>query len=227
MQINTIPAGRALDWFKQGWAIFSKDMVTWVLMTLVMGVGAFILNFLPIIGQIVLCLIMPALLGGMLYAAQQADKGQPIKLEYLWMVLLDGQKRIPFIALGGILFGAVILVGVVSVAFIGDSLLRGANAGLLSFGLGGMLFMLIVGFSVFVLFNYTAALMMLRDMPLVDAFKACAGVASTQVVPLLVFFLLYAVLAFIASIPFGLGMLVLLPVTVAAVYTSYQELFAA
>jgi hypothetical protein len=124
MQINTIPAGRALDWFKQGWAIFSRDMVTWVLMTLVMGVGAFILNFLPIIGQIVLCLIMPALLGGMLYAAQQASKGQPIKLEYLWMVLLDGQKRIPFIALGGILFGAVILVGVVSVAFIGDSLLR-------------------------------------------------------------------------------------------------------
>lgn len=227
MQINTIPAGRALDWFKRGWAIFSKDMVTWVLMTLVMGVGAFILNFLPIIGQIVLCLIMPALLGGMLYAAQQADKGQPIKLEYLWMVLLDGQKRIPFIALGGILFGAVILVGVVSVAFVGDSLLRGANAGVLSFGLGGMLFMLIVGFSVFVLFNYTAALMMLRDMPLVDALKTCAGVASTQVVPLLVFFLLYAVLAFIASIPFGLGMLVLLPVTVAAVYTSYQELFAA
>jgi uncharacterized membrane protein len=46
------------------------------------------------------------------------------------------------------------------------------------------------------------------------------------VVPLLVFFLIYAVLGFIASIPFGLGMLVLLPVVVAAIYVSCKELCA-
>ena len=69
MQIKSIPASRAVEWYKQGWAIFSKDMITWVLMALVMGVGGFLLNILPILGQIIMLVLMPALLGGLLYAA--------------------------------------------------------------------------------------------------------------------------------------------------------------
>lgn len=226
MQVKTVPATRAVDWFKQGWAIFSKDMVNWVLMALVTGVGFLLLNFLPIIGQIAMCLLIPAVIGGFLYAAQQAANGAPVKLEYLWIVLQDAQKRNQFLALGGILFAAVVTVGIISVAFVGDSLLRGAITGLGGLGFGGMLFMLIVGFVFFVLFYYTTALMMFRNLPLFDALKACVSMASIQVVPLLVFFLIYAVLSFIASIPFGLGMLVLLPVFIAAIYASCADLCA-
>jgi hypothetical protein len=226
MQVKTVSATRGVDWFKQGWTLFSKDMVNWVLMALVAGVGIFLLNFLPIIGQIVMCLLIPAVLGGFLYAAQQASNGAPVKLEYLWVVLQDAKKRNPFLVLGGILFAAVVTVGIISVAFVGDSLLMGAKSGLPGFGFGGMLFMLVVGFVFFVLFYYTPALMLFHDLSLFDALKACASMASTQVVPLLVFFLIYVVLGFIASIPFGLGMLVLFPVVIAAIYVSCMELCA-
>jgi uncharacterized membrane protein len=43
--------------------------------------------------------------------------------------------------------------------------------------------------------------------------------------PLLVFGLVYLVLAVAAVIPLGLGFLVLGPVTVCAVYASYREIF--
>ena len=225
MQIKSIPASRAVEWYKQGWAIFSKDMVTWVLMALVMGVGGFLLNILPILGQIIMLVLMPALLGGLLYAAQQASQGKPIKVEYLWSVLMDPQKRNQFLGLGGILFALVSMVGIISVVFVGDSLLRGATSGLGGVGIGGLLFMLVVGFASFVLFNYTPALMLFRGLSLFDALKVCASTAVTQVVPLLVLFLLYSVLSLVAVIPFGLGLLVLFPVTAGAIYASYQELF--
>lgn len=226
MSVKNIPANRAIDWYKAGWDIFSKDMGTWVLMALIMGVGAIVLSVLPIIGQIVMLLIMPALLAGLLYAAQQSRAGNPVRIEQLWSVLMNPQKRNQFLLLGGILFAAAITVAVISAAFIGDNLLRGATVGIGGFGVGGLMFMLVVGFASFVVFNYTPALMLFRDMPLVEALKSCASTASTQVVPLLVLFLIYAVLSFIASIPFGLGLLVLIPVTAGAIYTSYEELFA-
>ena len=220
MQIKRIPASRAVDWYKQGWALFSKDMKTWVLMALVMGMGGFVLNFLPILGQIVILVLLPALIAGLLYSAQQANAGKPLKLEYLWKVLLDARKRNEFLALGGILFALAALVGIISVVFVGDSLLRGATA-----GVGGMLFLLIVGFASFVLFYFTTALMLFRELSLFDALKMCVSTAVTQVLPLLVLFLMYSVLSLVAVIPLGLGMLVLIPVTVGAVFVSYQEIF--
>ncbi|MGB3917613.1 hypothetical protein J9253_01085 [Thiothrix litoralis] len=225
MQIKRIPASRAVDWYKQGWALFSKDMKTWVLMALVMGMGGFVLNFLPILGQIVILVLLPALIAGLLYSAQQANAGKPLKLEYLWKVLLDARKRNEFLALGGILFALAALVGIISVVFVGDSLLRGATAGVGGIGLGGMLFLLIVGFASFVLFYFTTALMLFRELSLFDALKMCVSTAVTQVLPLLVLFLMYSVLSLVAVIPLGLGMLVLIPVTVGAVFVSYQEIF--
>ncbi|MBU0655711.1 MAG: hypothetical protein KJ914_11365 [Gammaproteobacteria bacterium] len=226
MQTNNIPMSRAVDWYKQGWAIFSKDMTNWVLMALLLGVGAIVLNVLPIIGQIILLVLMPSLIGGLQFAAQEASEGRPVKLEYLWSVLKSSSQRNQFLALGGIMFAAAVTIAIISAAFVGDSLLRGASSGLMGFGFGGMLFMLIVGFASFVMFNYTVALMLFRNMPLFDALKSCAATASTQIAPLLVFFLLYAVAAAIASIPFGLGLLVVIPVTAIAVYVSHKELFA-
>lgn len=226
MQLKAIPATRAVDWYKRAWELFSKDMLQWVLMVALILVGAIVLNILPIIGQIILLVLMPALVGGLLVAAREAHEGRPVKLEHLWSVLLDAKQRNQFIALGGIMFAAAVTIAIISAAFIGDSLLRGANVGLMGFGMGGMLFLLVVGFASFVFFNYTPALMLFRQQSLFDALKQCASVASTQVVPLLVLFLIYAVLAFIGSIPFGLGLLVVVPLTAIAIYLSFRELFA-
>lgn len=226
MQPKTIPADRALAWYRQAWTVFMRDPKSWIIMAALLLLGGFVLGILPVIGMIVMLVLMPALVAGLLLAAREAVEGREVKLEYLWRVLLDEKQRIPFLLLGAIMFGAVITIAVVSAAFIGDSLLRGATTGLPGFGIGGMLFMLVVGFASFIVFNYTPALMLFRGMSLVDALKTCVSVASTQVVPLLIFFLIYAVAASLGSIPFGLGLLVVVPVTAIAVYLSHKEIFA-
>lgn len=217
---------QTMDWFKQGWGMFTKDAVTWILMALIVGVGLLLLNIIPVIGQIVMLVLLPALIGGLLYAAQQSHAGEKVKIEHLLAMLKHSQKRTPFLILGGLLFGAFVLIAILSAAFVGDSLLRGANSGFFSLGLGGLLFLLVVGFASFVMLYYTVALLVMRDMNVFEALSTCFNTVKAHWLALLFFFLAYSILAMIASIPFGLGMLVLLPVVVGAVWTSAEAMFA-
>ncbi len=225
MQTKPIAAGRALEWYKQGWGIFSRDMKTWVIMMLILAAIAIGLSIIPFLGQIALFLIMPAFTAGLLYTAQEAASGKPIRLDYLWIVLQDPQKRVHFLVLGGAMLVAILALGILSAAFIGDGVLEHAKVKPTGISLQGGVVMLLLSFVFFIVFNYTAALVLFRNLPVFEALKVCAAQAVTYILPLAVFFLLYVIGSMIAAIPFGLGLLVFLPITIGAVYVSYHELF--
>lgn len=227
MQPKAIPANRPVDWYVQAWGIFKRDPAAWVVMVAIMLMGSLLLSLLPVIGMILLLLLMPGLVAGLLFAAREAVDGRAVKVEYLWRVLADGQQRGGFLLLGAVMFGAVISLAVISAPFVGDSLLRSATTGLPGFGVGGLLFLLAVGFASFAVFNYTPAVMLFRQQPVFEALKQCVSTVATYVIPVLIFFLLYAVGSSIASIPFGLGLLVFIPLTVIALYLSYRDMFGA
>jgi uncharacterized membrane protein len=66
---------------------------------------------------------------------------------------------------------------------------------------------------------------MFNDVPPIEAIKSSINASLKNVVPLVVFLLIYFVLAVIAAIPFFLGFLVLTPVTAAALYASYRDIY--
>jgi uncharacterized membrane protein len=59
----------------------------------------------------------------------------------------------------------------------------------------------------------------------VAAVKASFSACFKNLLPLLVFGVVYAVLAIIAVIPLGLGLLLLIPVSLCAGYCSYKDIF--
>ncbi len=63
-------------------------------------------------------------------------------------------------------------------------------------------------------------------MGAIDAIKHSFGGAWKNLLPFVIFMLIYAALSIVAAIPFGLGFLVLLPVVTAANYCSYKDIFA-
>lgn len=225
MPTKTIAASRPLEWYKQGWTIFSRDMKTWVIMTLIIAVIAIGLSIIPLLGQIALFLIMPAFTGGLLYAAQEAASGKPIQYDYLWIVLKDPQKRVHFLVLGGAMLVFILALGILSAAFVGEGVLEHARVKPTGISLQGGVLMLLLSFVFFVLFNYTACLVLFRHLAVLEALKACVAQAMPHILPLIVFFIIYVIGSMIAAIPFGLGLLVFLPVTVGAIYVSYHEIF--
>ena len=97
-----------------------------------------------------------------------------------------------------------------------------ASAGV---GLLAMLVALVLSFVFAMALWFAPALVVLRDTPPVDALKQSWSATVGNVAAFLVYGVLWIVAAVVATIPFGLGWLLLLPLTMLAIYCSYQDIF--
>lgn len=94
-------------------------------------------------------------------------------------------------------------------------------------GLFGLLLAFVLGVAVSIAIWFAPALVVFHGLAPVDALKASIQASLKNIGPFLVYGLLYIVAAMVASIPFGLGWIVLVPLTLLSVYTSYQDVFGA
>ena len=224
MQGNSLPASRGWQWYKQGWSLFSKQKGNWILMTLLASVDFILLNVIPLIGSLAALLIFPGLIGGMLYSAQEVSSGKPIKLDYLWIVFKDPKKRSEFLKLGLVLIAGIFLAGILVGIFMGDKV-EGLNPNAnLDVGFGTLAFLFLLGLIGFIIFGYASALILFRSSSMTNALKESISLGTNQLLPIATLYLLYTLFSIIAAIPFGLGFLILWPVTIGAIYVSYQEL---
>jgi uncharacterized membrane protein len=64
-----------------------------------------------------------------------------------------------------------------------------------------------------------------RGLPAIEALRESFTAVMKNAMPFLVFGLLYLVAAIVASIPVGLGWLVLVPVSLLAAYVSFKDVY--
>ena len=136
---------------------------------------------------------------------------------------------------GALLLGATIVIALVAgvlgmgaIAGIGVGSSRGSAAGMMAgvgAGMLSVLLMLVMGFLVGMAMWFAPALVVFGNLPPVDAAKASFAACMKNVVAFLVFGVIYIVAAIIASIPFGLGWLVLVPLLALCAHFSYKEVF--
>jgi len=72
---------------------------------------------------------------------------------------------------------------------------------------------------------YAVPLVMFRDAAVGAALGSSLEASVRNILPLLVFGLVYFAAAVLVSIPFGLGWLLLLPASVGMLYSSYRDLY--
>lgn len=228
--IRVVGASDSISWYQGGWKIFTANIANWVLMTLILGVIAVVLSFIPFIGAIALYLLLPLFLGGMFYSAQKLDQGQDADIMDIFALFKDQQRLTPLIILGLIMLG----LGFVSMMVIGGMMFASVSAVtpgaempvMPSIGFGSLLIALIVMLLSGMLFLFATPLIVFQNMSAIDAIKNSFMGCVKNFPAFLIFMLIYMVLAFIAAIPFGLGLLVLVPVFIAATYIGYKRIFA-
>ena len=74
---------------------------------------------------------------------------------------------------------------------------------------------------------FAPALVIFRGTAPIDAMNISFGTCMKNIVPFLLYSLIYIVAAIVASIPFGLGWLVLVPLMMITAYVSYRDVFGA
>lgn len=221
---NSLPASSGMDWLKDAWAIFMARPLLWVGFTIFYFLALIVLSLIPIVGLIA-GFVGTFVLAGVAYVAYQIDMDEPTSFGDLFMGFRHNVLQqvllivVNFVAL--IVFAVIFtLIATMLGVGVGSVLGEGANLVLVLIMLVGLLFYIPL-----VMCMYLAPILILfHDMSAVSAmslsFKACLK----NILPFLVLGILLIIAGLVAIIPFGLGLLVLMPVMMITSYTAYKQM---
>ncbi|MGH6636200.1 MAG: BPSS1780 family membrane protein [Gammaproteobacteria bacterium] len=230
METKKIDSSKVLSWYAEGWRLFAKDPGLWVLLTFAFLAINIALTLVPLVGQVALALLTPALYGGLLHGVRESFQGRKLHLKHLFSALMDPEQRRPMLMLGVLALGAqAAMLGIAMVLGFSQFLvITPGEAPVLNPGGGAMLGLLVV-----LIFAALMSMALLYAVPLVffarldpvAAVKSSFGACWRNIGPLTIAGLIYLGLAALASLAFFLGFLILIPVTLGAVYASYRAIF--
>lgn len=237
MRIRSVAPGRGWQWITAAFQLFRRNPLVWVVLNLVLlliGVG---LSVLPVIGAYVLYLLTPVFLGGIMVAAKDLEAGQDIEIAHLFHGFRHNAAHL--VTVGGVyLVGQVVISGVMLTVG-GPEFQEAAKAGfgaldasaLTPEGARRVLQAMLVGTLLFVPLAmavwFAPALVILDDQPGFQALWTSLLACLRNALPLLLYSIVSSVLLLFAVIPFGLGLILWIPVMLLTIYTSYRDVFAA
>lgn len=226
-------AGRGWDWIAEGWRLFTKAPAMWIGITVVAALIMIVLAFIPFLGGLAMSLLAPVLAGGVMLGCRALDEDRELELGHLFAGFQTQLGSL--IAVGAIYLGLSIAIMLVIMAVTGASMfgMFGGGGAHNPEAMAGMLasmgLAMLIGLALFVPIMmamwFAAPLVVLNQLGAVDAMKQSFSGCLKNVVPFLLYGVVMFVLAIIASVPLGLGWLVLGPVTAASIYTSYRDIY--
>jgi len=227
------PAGEGWTWIADGWRFFLRSPGTWIAIALVLIVIFFVLAAIPVVGGLALSLLMPVFVGGLMLGCRALDEGGEIEFRHLFAGFQNQAGNL--IAVGAIYLGLSIGVILIVMAFTGASMFAlfsggahpapGAAGPLPAVALLAVLIGLALFVPIAMAMWFAAPLVVLNQLGPVEAMKQSFSGCLRNVVPFLVYGAVMFVLAIVATVPLGLGWLVLTPIGAGSLYASYRAIY--
>jgi len=228
-----VPAARGWNWLADGWTLFKAAPGLWIGIIVVFVVILFALAMVPFLGPVAQNLLMPVFMGGIVLGCRAIDDGSGLQFNHLF----EGFKTRfgTLVAVGALYLAGFVAILVVVMMVTGAGVFAlfmagGGQPDVQSTGaaLGILLAMLIVvalSLPLVMAVWFAPALVVFHDLGAVEAMKQSFTGCLRNVLPFLVYGIIGFVMAVVASLPIGLGWLVLGPVIAASVYTSYRDIY--
>jgi uncharacterized membrane protein len=237
----TVPTGRGSAWWSEGWRLFAAAPGTWIGITVLCVVLMLMISRIPMLGTLATTFLAPVFAGGVLVGCRAIDRGGELTIGHLFasfsdrlapllivgLLYLVGTFVIMLLVVGGLV--ATIGIGGFGALLSGDPLQAGI-AILATLGIGALLavlFGLLLGIPLMMAYWFAPALIVFRNDEPVAAMRASFDACLVNMMPMFLYSLLGLAFALVATIPFGLGWLVLAPVFAGSVYSSYKDIFGA
>ena len=234
-----VAAGRGVSWWGEAWRLFVPGVGVWILIVLILLVLNVILAVIPFVGHLASQVLFPLFAGGLMLGCRAVDRGEPLTVNHLFAGF--GQHAGSLLIVG-LLYTAIAVVialavgGVLIVAFgmaVLSQLFQLQDPLSAGVALGGMLLVVLVGVLLFTLLLlplvmavwFAPALVVLRGLEPWAAMKMSFSGCLANGVPFLIYGVIGIGLAIVASVPLMLGWLVVGPLAIASIYTSYCDIF--
>ncbi len=224
---RALPTGRGLDWLTRGFELFQRAPGIWVVNTILFFVLISLLSLAPFGG-----ILMPLVIGGIMLGCRDLDEGRG-ELEVGHLFAGFSHRTGQLVGLGAmylllsIVVTVIMMLGLMSVGFanmqMDAQMIEPAQfMGLLV----GVLLATLLMVPIVMLFWFAPAIVILNeDIGMFDAMKLSFTGCMRNILPFTLYSIIVFVLMIVATIPFGLGWLILAPVLFASIYVSYKEIF--
>jgi len=238
MEPRSVAAGHGWQWIVDGFGLFRKNPLIWIVLFLIYFVIIILLSVIPFIGPLINSLLGPVFSAGFMLACRDLGRGEDIEIAHLFAGFRHNTAQL--VTVGGLyLVGTIVIVGAAM-------LLGGGGAGwsmmfqtmpisgaphteATMVATQGMLlvFLVMLLFIMPLLMAYWFApvLVVMNDLKALEAMKLSFRACLRNIAPFLVYGVISLALIMAAVIPFGLGMLVAVPVLTASIYTAYRDIF--
>ncbi len=234
MEPQRLQAGQGWQWIKQGYALFMKAPLLWMVLLLICFIAVAGLSAIPVVGEPLASLLLPAVLVGLMVGCRALEQGEELELAHLFSGFHKHTAQL--VTLGGIalvgqflIFGLMMMLGATTLVGILSSGQPVQDPEVIRQAIAGAGFAILIGVTLF-----SILLMAMQFAPMLVYFNGIAPVAAMKlslraflanIGPMLVYGSVFILLAILASIPMMLGWLVLLPIVFTSVYACYCGIF--
>lgn len=239
MAFARVEAGNGIGWLSEAIGLVFKNPAAF----LVMGLIVAVINFIPLLGGLVLTICGPAFLGGIVYAAREESRGGKAEIVHLFRAFQEDGKIGPMLllCLPAIAGGAILLVfgfvfGLSALIGGGVAAANGTSMGWGALGGGIVILCLIavaVAFVIYALQFFAVPRVMLDGAEpfaaMKESFSACLANLGAFLLFVVVLGVAFVVLAFVLMLIPLIGWIALVMVATAvfgcAQYLAYRQVY--
>lgn len=225
-----VPALHGWQWLRQAFFLVREQPLTWVLFTVCYLLLQSLLGSLGAVGQLLTMMTVPVFAGGFVLAAARADRGETLRPLEVFAAFSSHARQLLGLGLAyfGLLVAAMLLVVIGLQALAGGSLEGDALAALpLGKQIVGLALLAAGMFIASLLYWFAPAAVVLGGFDPLRAMRRSLAGGWLNLSAVLLCGVMLAVLLFLAMLPFGLGLLLWLPVMFVSVYVAWQDVFGA
>ncbi len=229
LSIRQVPIGNAWLWIVNGFRLFKSNPAMWIILLVIYLAIMIPLSMLPVVGSVLSTLLAPVFAAGMMWGCQALTRHQDLEINHLFEGFKHNTSQL--IAVGGIYMLSLLLVAV-AVVLVMDA----ATVELLVQGKAlsadqadaitlPLLLAFLLVLPVLMAYWFAPVLTGLHALSAVDAMKLSFNACLKNMLPFFLYGLIFMALLILAIIPFGIGLIVVVPLMMTSLYTSYADVF--
>jgi len=239
MEIVKLNAMRGWVWIKQGYQLIMCNPLLSIVTALIGALCVFLALLVPSIGPLLAVVLAPILLAGYMRVCRALEEDEEVELAHLFAGFR--QHTAGLVSLGAFLMLGLLLASTVMIFVGGDAfakLMEQVQATenpqvlmeAISASGGSVAFAMLLGFTLVMLlivtWQYAPILVFFSGLTPFAALRASFTGTLRNIVPYTVYSLIMQLIALMLGIlPFGLGMILLLPLGLTSLYVSYRNIF--
>jgi len=228
--------GRGWGWLAEGFGLFKAAPGIWILNIILFFVLLFLLMLIPLLGSLGQALLSPIFTGGLMKGCHDLDRGEDLTVAHLFSGFQERAGALMGVGAISMVGTVIIVIAAVGISGVGMGTFMALESGgemspeqlqqmlpailLMSAVMMGLMvpLMMAVWFA-------PALLMLHKEVGVLQALKLSFVGCIKNILPFLLYGIIGMLLAIVATIPVGLGWLVLAPMMFASIYAAYKGIF--